>query len=113
MKFKAGIKEADIVDLEKSLDDLPNRIVEIHSYEFGRDIIQSERSYDFALVSLFANTDSLKRYQNHPDHLAVVAKLKRLCDSILTVDFLGTDASDLKDSPSEGDMRMIKESLLR
>ena len=110
MKFKAGVEEADIADLEKSLDDLPNRIVEIHTYEFGRDIVQSERSHDFALVALFANTDSLQRYHNHPDHLAVLAKIKRLCDSVLTVDFLGTDASDFKDAPSDDDIRAIRKS---
>ena len=110
MKFKAGVKEADIIDIEKSLNDLPNRIVEIHSYEFGRDIIRSERSYDFALISLFANTESLQRYQNHPDHLVVVEKLKNLCDSILTVDFWGTDAGDFKDGPSEEDTLAIKAS---
>ena len=110
MKFKPGITDTDIIDIEKSLDDLPNRIVEIHSYEFGRDIVQSERSYDFALVSLFANQESLQRYQTHPDHLVVVEKLKKVCDSILTVDFWGTDASTFKDGPTDDDTRTIKAS---
>jgi hypothetical protein len=110
MKFKPGVSDTDISDIEQSLDELPNRIVEIHSYEFGRDIVRSERSYDFALVSLFANTESLQRYQTHPDHLLVVEKLKNLCDSILTVDFWGTDAGDFKDGPSDDVTRAIKES---
>jgi len=59
MKFKPGASQADIEDLEKSLDDLPNKIIEIHSYEFGRDLVRSDRSYDFALVSLFANLQTL------------------------------------------------------
>jgi hypothetical protein len=96
MKFKPGVSEADIADLEALLDDLPNRIMEIQMYEFGRDILKTPRSYDFAIVSLFANTDTLRRYQNHSDHLVVAEKLKRLCDSVLTVDFEGTDAGDLK-----------------
>lgn len=97
MKFKEDVENADIKWLEAALDDLPNKIVEIHGYEFGRDIIRSPRSYDFALVALFANPESLERYQKHPDHLIVVEKLKHICEVIITVDFMGTDASDFKE----------------
>ncbi len=96
MKFKPGIPEAEIDALERDLDDLPNAIVEIHMYEFGRDILQTGRSYDFAIVSLFANQEALQRYQQHPAHLKVGNRLKELCNHIHTVDFFGTDASDLK-----------------
>lgn len=87
MKFKGGTKDSDIADLEKSLGALPAVIREIRGYEFGRDIVRSERSYDFALVSTFENLDAMKAYQVHPDHLAVLAKVKDLCDGILAVDF--------------------------
>ena len=96
MKFKPGVREADIDTLERELDDLPNAIVEIQVFEFGRDILHTERSYDFAIVSLFANPESLQRYQQHPAHLRVGRRLKELCDQIHTVDFSGTDAGDLK-----------------
>ena len=75
MKFKAGITAAHIDALEALLDRLPDQIHEIQSYDFGRDVVHSERSYDFALVSMFANLDTLKRYQVHPDHQVVVKKL--------------------------------------
>lgn len=96
MKFKPGVSEADIDNLEQTLDDLPNTIVEIQMYEFGRDILHTARSYDFALVSLFANQEALQRYQQHAAHMAVGSRLKELCAQIVTVDFLGTDAADLK-----------------
>lgn len=95
MKFKTGVKESDIKDLEKSLNALPDKILEIQTYEFGRDVVQSDRSYDFGLVSLFANTDTLKRYQNHPDHLIVLEKVKRISENVVTVDFEGADASSV------------------
>jgi len=87
MKFKPTATEAEIADLEKALAALPDAISEIKSFEFGRDIVHSERSYDFALVSSFENLDSLKRYQVHPDHVVVLGKVKQLCDSIMAVDF--------------------------
>ena len=100
MKFKSGVSDTDIDGLEQILDDLPNKIVEIQMYEFGRDILRTERSYDFALVSLFANQEALQRYQVNPDHLKVVNRLKELCEHIVTVDFFGTDSGDLQSKKS-------------
>ena len=97
IKFKDGAQDSQIDDLEKSLDALPDAIVEIHVYEFGRDILRSERSYDFAIVSLFANLEALKRYQTHPEHLKVLQKIKALSAAVVTVDFEGTDAGDFKE----------------
>ena len=97
LKFKPDVKESEIEDLENALDELPNSIVEIQMYEFGRDVIRSDRSYDFALVSLFANTDALSRYASHPDHMAVLEKIKKICQNVITVDYEGTDASDFKE----------------
>ena len=104
LKFKSGVKKSDIEDLEKHMDDLPNSINEIHSYEFGRDVVSSERSYDFGLIALFANTEALSRYQVHPDHLVVVEKVKNMCNSIITVDFEGSDASSLKGKTPTSDL---------
>jgi hypothetical protein len=81
-KFKPGIEQADIEELESMLDDLPNRITEIHTYEFGQDLIHSARSYDFAIVALFANLETLERYHTHPRHLPVVKKIQEICDHV-------------------------------
>jgi hypothetical protein len=97
MKFKDGVQDAQIDDLENSLDALPNAIVEIQVYEFGRDVLHGERSYDFAIVSLFANLEALSRYQTHSEHLKVLEKIKALCTTVVTVDFEGTDAGDFKE----------------
>jgi hypothetical protein len=96
MKFKPDVNEDAIDDLEKRLDDLPNKIFEIQTYEFGRDRVHSEKSYDFALVSLFANLEALKRYQEHPAHLKVLQKITTLTESMIVVDFEGTDAGDIR-----------------
>jgi hypothetical protein len=87
MKFKPGVSDEQITDLEESLDALPEKITEIQSYEFGRDIVGSERSYDFALVSVFANLETLRQYREHPAHLKVLQKLGGLCEKIWAVDF--------------------------
>jgi hypothetical protein len=104
MKFNSDADDANIQDLEQSLDQLPNTITEILVYEFGRDVVRSERSYDFALVSLFANLEALDRYRNHPDHLKVLEKIKNICDSVIVVDFEGTDAGSLKEPTPPSDL---------
>ena len=96
IKFKAGIQDTDIDALEKILDHLPDQIIEIQTYEFGRDLLHAERSYDFALVALFANLDAVRRYQEHPAYLKAWQKITRLSKNILAVDFEGTDAGKIK-----------------
>jgi hypothetical protein len=96
IKFKPDVKDEEIDALEKSLDDLPNMIIEIQTFEFGRDLTHSKRSYDFALVALFANLEALGRYQEHPAHLKVRQKMSRLSENILAADFEGTDAGKIK-----------------
>ena len=87
MKFKPDTQSGDIRELENALEKLPDRITEIQAYEFGRDVVQSERSYDFALVSLFANLAALDRYQKHPEHLKVGKTIGNLCQNVITADF--------------------------
>ncbi|HVO65323.1 MAG TPA: Dabb family protein [Syntrophales bacterium] len=87
MKFKKCVTDKDIAELEKLMAALPGKIPEIKEYLFGRDVVRSERSYDFALISAFDDLEALKRYQPHPDHQPVLAKVKELSETILAVDF--------------------------
>jgi hypothetical protein len=87
LKFKPEADAAGIVDQEKSLRALPAVIPEIREFFVGRDVVRSERSYDLALVSGFDDLAAMNRYQVHPDHQAVVAKVKALCNGVVAVDF--------------------------
>lgn len=88
LKFKKDAQETGIGELEKKLGALPGVIPEIKSYEFGRDVLRSERSYDFALVSVFKDIESLKIYQIHSRHQEVLKKVKDLCESVVVTDFV-------------------------
>lgn len=87
MKFKEDVKEDQISQVTKGLGALPDIIPEIKSYEFGKDEVRSDRSYDFCLVSAFEDYDSLKKYQVHPSHVKVVNLLKEICEDIRAVDY--------------------------
>jgi hypothetical protein len=101
LKFKTDVSTTEIDELEKALDVLPNTIIEIQMLEIGRDVTGSDRSYDFAVIALFANTETLHRFHSHPDYLAVRDKLDMMCENIVTVDFDGTDASDFREKTPE------------
>ena len=87
MRFKKGASQSAVAEVEKGLRGLPGIIAEIKEFELGRDVLHSERSYDFALVSGFENLDQMQRYQVHPAHQKIVVQLKELCESIVCVDF--------------------------
>ena len=61
MKFKPDVSDEQVTELEARFEALPDIIYEIQSYEFGRDLVRSERSFDFALVSVFANMETLRQ----------------------------------------------------
>ena len=51
MSFKPSTQEAEIILLEDSLLGLRNIVKDKSAYKFGRNIINSERAFDFGLVS--------------------------------------------------------------
>jgi len=87
MKFKTGVDNHQIEDVKKALGSLPGKIPAIRHFEFGADVLKSERSYDFALVAAFDDIAALKTYQTHPDHIPVLQKVRNVCETILVVDY--------------------------
>ncbi len=87
LKFKSGVTDREISDLEKAMGSLPGVVPEIIGFQFGRDP-RSEKVFDFALVSDFADFEALGRYRVHPEHVKVLQKVKALSESFQAVDFL-------------------------
>jgi len=85
-KFKPEVTAEDIAGLRKSLAALPGMIPEIKEYDFGEDL-RAEKSYDFALVSAFEDTEALRRYLTQSDHVVVGKAIRGLCTSLQIVDF--------------------------
>ncbi len=86
-KFKPETTESDIQKLTEGFRGLPGAIEEIREFRFGADVIRSERSYDYGLVSSFDDLDAMQRYQVHPQHQKVVAHVKAISASVVAVDF--------------------------
>jgi len=88
-KFKPETTPVEIQQLADGLGGLPQLIEEIREFRFGADVLHSERSYDFGLVSSFDDLEALQRYQVHPEHQKVVAHVKAIASSVVAVDFAG------------------------
>ena len=86
-KFKPEVSPADRADLVARLRALPERVPGILQPEVGEDLVRSPRSYDVALVFGFEDRAAMDRYQVHPNHVPVVERARRLCESIIAVDY--------------------------
>jgi len=80
-------KEKNAELLRKKLEALRDTVEEIKYFEVGINSIDSEVSYDLALISSFEDQSSLKRYQMHPDHKKVVELVGKICQSRWVVDY--------------------------
>jgi hypothetical protein len=86
LKFNESVTTEQIADLKSSLLALPKIIKEIKSYECGSDA-RPIKTFDFVLVSTFADFDAMKRYQVQPDHVEVLTKVRNLSAKIEVADF--------------------------
>ena len=86
-KFKPEVAEEERDSALKNLRALPEKIPVIREFEVGEDVVHSPRSWDYALVSVFDDLESLDEYQVNSDHVAAARRLRDMCESIASVDF--------------------------
>ena len=86
--FKLAEKnQKNLDDAVVSLNSLRGNIETLRSIEIGTDFLGSERSYDIVLTAIFDNSEALKNYAGHTNHLPVVDKMRSLCSSSIVVDY--------------------------
>ena len=71
-----------------ALSALPAKIPEIKSFEVGRNIIETPKSWDIGLTATFDDVAGHDAYQVHPDHKAAGALVSSLASDRTTIDFL-------------------------
>lgn len=55
--------------------------------EAGADILQSDRSYDIALICTFADRAAFDAYQTHPLHMPIRKRMHEVRQSSVACDF--------------------------
>ncbi len=85
-KIKDEYKK-DIPDLVKGFYGMVGKVEGLLELEAGADILGSERSYDLALVTVFADRASFDAYQAHPAHLPVKKRMHEVRSGSVACDF--------------------------
>lgn len=84
--FRANDK-ADIDEGVAQLRGMDGKIESLRSLEAGRNVVESERAYDFAIHTTFDDLDGLKEYAVHPVHQPVIEWMRARCSSIVAIDY--------------------------
>lgn len=76
----------DAKEMKERLEALSGKIKVIQSLEVGINILPIN-DFDVVLTVTFTNLDDLNIYQNHPDHLKVVAFIKQVAEKRVAIDY--------------------------
>jgi hypothetical protein len=87
LKFKKDTGDGHIEEFRTRMLALRNTISSIEHLEIGRDILHDARSWDLILIMRFASTEALRAYQQHPEHLQVMAFNQPWVENVASVDF--------------------------
>ncbi len=89
-KFKpeaeGNTKEQNMSIVRERLYELLPIIPEIKRMEIGLDINHTDMSMDLMLLTEFDDTDALKLYANHPEHLKVSAFVRKVIETRVVLD---------------------------
>lgn len=80
-KWREDVTEADVSAVLDDLRALPDAIDALEDYLAAPDLGLSEGNGDFAIVATLANAEALRSYVDHPQHVAVVTRLRAMADS--------------------------------
>ena len=87
IRYQKGASDEHIAEFCRKMLALRTTIEGIEHLEIGRDILHDARSWDLILIMRFASTETLRSYQQHPEHLKVMAFNQPFVADAASVDF--------------------------
>jgi transcriptional regulator NrdR family protein len=87
LRYQKDVSEEHVAEFCKRMLALRTRIDGIDHLEIGRDILHDARSWDLILIMRFASVEALRRYQQHPEHLQVMAFNQPFVTDVASLDF--------------------------
>jgi hypothetical protein len=87
LKFRDDTSDAHIIEFCTRMRALRGVIAGIDHLEIGRDELHDPRSWHLVLIMEFASVDALRAYQQHPQHLALMAFNEPFVANVASVDF--------------------------
>lgn len=89
-KIKDEYKD-EIPQLVKNFYGMKGKVEGMLSLESGQDVLHSGRSYDLALITVFDTMASFEKYQTHPAHLPVKARMHEVRSASVACDYVIAD----------------------
>jgi hypothetical protein len=88
-KFKEGTSTSDIKKVETAFAELPSKIPQIISYEWGfnNSPVGLEKGFTHCFLLTFKNEEDRSVYLPHPDHKAFGKVLGPYLDDVLVIDY--------------------------
>jgi hypothetical protein len=80
-KWREDVTDADVSAVLDDLRALPDAIDALEDYLAAPDLGLSEGNGDLAIVATLADAEALRRYVDHPQHVAVVTRLRAMAES--------------------------------
>jgi hypothetical protein len=80
-KWREEVSEAQVAAVLDELHALPATIDALEDYLAAPDLGLTEGTSDMAIIATVASPEALRRYLDHPQHVAVVTKLRSLAAS--------------------------------
>ncbi|QBI18268.1 Dabb family protein [Egibacter rhizosphaerae] len=74
-RFVEGTSDEHVRRIDEALAQLPEEILELRSYVFGRDLGVSGGAWDYGVVADVTDVDAFVAYRDHPSHRRVVDDL--------------------------------------
>ena len=86
-KWKPGFPEKELQEWMNRLRALPGQIDELLSLTVGTDVVHGGRSWDAAVVADVDGIEGLTRYNENPEHQAILKISAPNIDQLIQVDF--------------------------
>jgi len=90
--FRDSASPEDIREIEEAFCALPDRIDEVHGFEWGTDVSAESLSqgYSHCFLVTFLSERGRDRYLPHPAHQEFVAALEPHLEKVLVIDYWAT-----------------------
>lgn len=80
--------EAKTTQITRAFNALKGIVPQLIDLQCGKDVVQSPRSYDYALICTFNSQSDMEAYQVHPEHQKVKAFVSEQALSAISADFM-------------------------
>jgi len=77
----------DATEIARLLESLVGTVTEILSLQVGANVAYPESNWDVVLIADYEDVAALERYQVHPAHKEVAARIRQLVTERACVDF--------------------------